>query len=92
MVILAELNENNIVIGLKMVKSMIDDQKHVEIDSMNDDLLFRKYENGQWSEEKFLPPEPPLLPSIEEQILAENQYQTALLEITMMGAIYSETI
>ncbi|MCG3089119.1 hypothetical protein [Sporosarcina cyprini] len=26
-------------------------------------------------------------PSIEEQILAENQYQTALLEMNMMGAM-----
>ncbi|RED34665.1 hypothetical protein [Paenibacillus sp. VMFN-D1] len=56
MVILAELNENNVCVGVKMVGEMIDDGKHVEIDKMDFELYsYRKYENGEWSEEKFLP-------------------------------------
>lgn len=56
MVHLAELNENNICIGIKTVKSFIDDSKHVEIPEPDFDYYsYRKYENGQWSEEKFIP-------------------------------------
>ena len=56
MIYLAELNENNICIGVKTVKSFIDDGKHVEIPASDFDYYsYRKYENGQWSEEKFMP-------------------------------------
>lgn len=85
MIIYAELNEQNICIGVKTVGEEMDSPNLVKIDTMDYDLLNRKYENGEWSEEKYLPPEPPLLATIEEQILAESQYQTALLEMQMLG-------
>ena len=53
MICMVELNENNIAIGLKMVKSEINDHRHVRVDEMDEDILWRKYENGQWSDEKF---------------------------------------
>jgi hypothetical protein len=56
MVHLAELNENSICIGVKTVKYFIDDGRHVEIESPDFDYyLWRKYENDQWSEQKFEP-------------------------------------
>ena len=56
MIHLAELNENNICIGVKTVLHMIDDGKHVEIPEPNFDYyVWRKYENGQWSTEKYEP-------------------------------------
>jgi len=56
MIHLAELNKNNICIGVKTVLHMIDDGKHVEIPEPNFDYyVWRKYENGQWSTEKYEP-------------------------------------
>lgn len=52
---LAVLNENNICEAIKMVKIFIDDEKHIEISNMSEDYLYRKYENGVWSEQKFIP-------------------------------------
>lgn len=57
---------------------------YVAIDE-GQDVLWRKYENGKWSEEKYLPPEPEPQPTLDELIYAENLYQTALLELQMMG-------
>lgn len=56
MVLSALLNENNVCVGVQQTTSVIDDGKHVEIESFDAEYyLYRKYENGQWSEEKFLP-------------------------------------
>jgi len=56
MIHLAELNQNNICIGVKTTKSHINDGKHVEIPEPNFDYyVWRKYENGQWSTEKYEP-------------------------------------
>lgn len=55
-----------------------------------DGYLITEYPNGAVikqliSNTEPTPDEPQ--PTIEEQILAENQYQTALLELSMMGGI-----
>ncbi len=73
MVILAELNNNNVCVGVKIVKAIINDGKHIEIPVFDSDYyLWRKYENGQWSEEKYLPPLP-----IEFKIAADKTEITA---------------
>lgn len=69
---LAELNENNICIGVKTVINLIDDGKHVEIsDADFSQYAYRKFENGLWSEEKY---EPVSTAPIDEftQLKAEN--------------------
>lgn len=81
---LAVLNDDNICTGYKNVMKMINDGKHIEID--NEDYLFRKYENGRWSEEKFYPVVEPQT-TLDEQIYAENLYQTALLEMQALGGM-----
>lgn len=80
---LAEINEENICIGVKQVNDYINDGKHIKIDGLDRDYLWRKYEDGDWSEEKYFPDvnEPP---SLEEEILFENKYQTLLLEMEAM--------
>ena len=56
MVHLAGLNENNICTGVKTVKVFIDDGKHIEIPEPNFEYyVWRKYENEEWSQEKFEP-------------------------------------
>ncbi|NLI90208.1 MAG: hypothetical protein GX366_07370 [Epulopiscium sp.] len=53
MIILAELNEDNICIGVKQVKGMIDDSYHTEIDKYDIDFIGRKYDikNKVWTDE-----------------------------------------
>jgi len=67
MIHLAELNENNICIGVKTVLHMIDDGKHVEIPEPNFDYyVWRKYEDGEWSTEKYEPESTAPLSEFEE--------------------------
>jgi ribosomal protein S4 len=51
----AQLNDNNICIAISILKSKINQNNMIEIDNMDDDYLWRKYENNEWSQEKFLP-------------------------------------
>lgn len=51
----AEINEQNICIGIKAGPSEMHFDNHLPIESMNFDYMWKKYENGHWSEEQFLP-------------------------------------
>ncbi|NLD18510.1 MAG: hypothetical protein GX666_13180 [Tissierellia bacterium] len=51
----AQLNEHNICTGVSQLSGEITANNMIPITEMNVDLLWRKYENGQWSEEKFEP-------------------------------------
>ena len=55
MIIYAQLNTNNICIGISQLSGEVDDPQLVKIDSLDTDKLWRKYENDQWSAEKFEP-------------------------------------
>lgn len=79
MIHLAELNHNNICIGTKTVSEFIEDGKHVEIDSADFELYsWRKYENGQWSSEKFEPKSTAPLDEF-EQLKADNEMLKAMV-------------
>lgn len=51
----AQLDENNICIGISMLKEEVNQPNMVKIPEYNDDYLYRKYENGFWSVEKIKP-------------------------------------
>lgn len=54
--IYVELNENNICIGVKVVSGEINLSNHIPIETADFDYyVWRKYENGEWSEQKFEP-------------------------------------
>lgn len=53
----AQLNENAICIGVSMLANRVTDAHMIEIDNLAEDFMWRKYKNGEWSEEKFLPAE-----------------------------------
>jgi hypothetical protein len=82
MIHLAELNENNICIGVKTVMYMINDGKHIEIPEPDFEYyVWRKYENGVWSIEKFEPPKPLVntYDSIEQRIADLEAAMAAIL-------------
>lgn len=51
----AQLNENNICIGVSQLSGEVDAPNMVRIPSFDPDYIWRKYEDGQWTEEKFEP-------------------------------------
>jgi len=82
MIHLAELNQNNICIGVKTTKSYINDGKHVEIPEPNFDYyVWRKYENGQWSTEKYEPETTAPLSEFEEAKQRIADLETAIAAI-----------
>lgn len=88
MVYLAQLNENDVCIGIKQTIEMINDGKHVVIDSYNDDYMYRKYENGQWSTEKYIPDSNQIkLTEFEEMKQRQELLQEALDELLLNGGM-----
>lgn len=51
----AQLNENNICIGISSLKGEVQAPNMVRIQEYNEDYIWRKYENEQWSVDKFMP-------------------------------------
>lgn len=62
----AQLDENNICIGVSCLSGEVQNDNLVRIDSMNDDYIWKKYENEQWSTEKFEPESTAPLTEFEE--------------------------
>lgn len=50
----AVINKNNICEEVKMTKGKIDLENHIEVSDMGD-YIWRKYENGEWSADKYEP-------------------------------------
>lgn len=50
-----------------------------------DDFIWRKYVNGQWSTEKFLPPAPPPAPDLKEDIKQLKSRQADILMAMVMN-------
>lgn len=51
----AQLDENNICIGISQLSGQVEASNMVPIDNLDIDKIWRKYENGQWSAEKYEP-------------------------------------
>lgn len=57
MVVYAMLNLDNLCIGISKLSGKVNQTDMIEIPTYNEDYIFRKYEKGQWSNEKY-PPTP----------------------------------
>ncbi len=55
MYIYAQLDENNICIGVSRLSGPVNVSYMIPVDSIDSDKIWRKYENGQWSEGKYEP-------------------------------------
>ena len=61
----AIIDSDNLCVGISQLSEEVNQTDMIEIPTYNKDYIFRKYENGQWSTEKYLPPapiEPPVNP------------------------------
>lgn len=64
MIILAEIDKDNICIGLKRTKEIIEDETHIEIDEYDISILGKRYENGEWKKVEQTEPEETIEPEI----------------------------
>ncbi len=55
MKIYAQLNENQICIGISQLSGKANVDNMIEIESFDDSYIWRKYENGEWSAERYEP-------------------------------------
>jgi hypothetical protein len=67
----AQLNENNICIGMCQLSGAILDPRAIEVENYSYDYLWKKYDNGIWSTEKFEPQSTAPLTEF-EQLKSEN--------------------
>lgn len=51
----AQLNENKICVGISQLSGEVIQDNMIEIQSFDNDKIWRKYENDAWSAEKFEP-------------------------------------
>ncbi len=51
----AQLNENNICIGISQLSGEIIHDNMIPIIEFSEYYIWRKYENGEWGEEKYEP-------------------------------------
>lgn len=51
----AQLDSNNICVGLSRLGGEVTQDNLIRIEAFDADLYWRKYENGQWSVDKFEP-------------------------------------
>jgi len=58
MKIYAELNNENICVAISQLLVKHSSSNLVEVGSFDESYLFKKYENGEWSEEKYKPVAP----------------------------------
>lgn len=55
MIFYAQLNENSICIGLSQLSGEVKQENMVEIETFDNDILWRKFDGKRWSAEKFEP-------------------------------------
>lgn len=88
MIHLAMLNENNICEGIKTVKEMIADGRHIEIPTPDfDSYIWKKYENDQWSIEKFVPDYAQIELSRMEKLEQSQSDQDEIIMNLLLGGI-----
>lgn len=68
----AQINENGICVGVSSLSGEVQAENMIKIDSYSEDYLYRKYENGAWSKEKYEPQSTAPLSEF-EQLKADNE-------------------
>jgi len=83
----AQLDENNICIGISQLSGQVEASNMVPIDNLDIDKIWRKYENGQWSVEKYEPQTTAPLAEFEQMQQQLQLMQLALDEIILGGGL-----
>lgn len=79
----AQLNENNICIGISQLSGEVIHDNMTEIQSFDNDKLWRKYENSAWSTEKFEPQSTAPISEFEQLKLEQQELSDTVAEILL---------
>ncbi|MFZ5639071.1 MAG: hypothetical protein ACOY4Q_00005 [Bacillota bacterium] len=83
--IYAQLNENGVCIGVSQLSGVVEQSNMIEIPALDTDYLWKKYENGQWSAEKFEPQTTAPITEFEELKQRQELMQAALDDLILGG-------
>lgn len=83
----AQLNESGICIGISQLSGPAEAANMIQIDSLDQDKLWRKHENGQWSVEKYEPQSTAPITAFEQLKQQQSLMQQALDELILGGAL-----
>jgi len=83
--IYAQLNENNICIGISQLSGEVIAENMIEIESPDASFLWKKHENGTWLAEKFEPQTTAPLTEFEQVKQRQELMQAALDELILGG-------
>ena len=79
----AQLNENNICIGISQLSGEVKQDNMIEIQSFDNDKIWRKYENKAWSSEKFEPQSTAPISEFEQLKLEQQELSDTVAEILL---------
>lgn len=87
----AQLNENNICIGISQLSGEVIQSNMIEIQSADNSYLWRKYENSTWSNEKFEPQSTAPITEFEalkaENVALRNDLSNSVIELSTLIAM-----
>lgn len=84
----AELNSNGICVSIKTVLSELNDSNLVEIEQYDTSYMYKKYENGQWSVEQYIPDSNQIVLTEFEKVKERQQLmQQALDDLILNGGV-----
>lgn len=88
MYIYAQLNQNDVCIGISQLSGEVESDKLVRINSFNEDFLWKRYdrETLTWSEEKYEPESNAPLSDFERLQQQVEQQNLAIAELSMLLA------
>lgn len=83
----AELNEYGICVAVSTLSSEVTAENLIQLSSYDEDKLRRKYENGQWSADKFEPQTTAPLTEFEQLKQQQALMQAALDDLILGGGL-----
>lgn len=87
----AQLNENNICIGISQLSGEVIQDNMIEIPAADNSYLWKKYENGVWSAGTFEPQSTAPITEFEalkaENVALRNDLSNAVMELSMLIAM-----
>lgn len=87
----AQLNDSNLCVGISTLTTALADANLVEIPAFDEDYLYRKYENGTWSAEKYEPvpadPQPTNAEIQANQLIIMDALATIYEDLLLKGVV-----
>ncbi|CBH21629.1 protein of unknown function [Acetoanaerobium sticklandii] len=77
----ATIDDSNICIGVSQLNAEVNDSNLIEIEKCDEYYLHRKYENGIWSKETYLPKKTSFDYLDLEQYMLDVEFRLTMIEL-----------